>query len=173
MHTRSGIPLALSLALILSGPRRLDAQAAPNSAFAKLQTDSVAWQRVLVYVVSALSSELVRGAADKSAQPWRLRLPTDEPQQRLLESQLRTILRVRPVMADDSVIHTLEIGPLRIRGDTARVEVRVDETRRCSGTTRTTGFGWMTTVLVPRHPQQRFWGAAFSRSTYAGDRVSC
>lgn len=173
MTVRPRTRLAVALTLILNGPHRLEAQARPESAFVRLRSDSVAWQRVLGYLVSALSPELVRAAADASAQPWHLRVPPDDPQRNLLEAQLRTILRARPVASDDSVIHTLEVGPLSIVDDTARVQLRVDETRRCPGTTRTTGSGWMTTVLVPRHPQEKFWGAAFSRSTIVGDRVSC
>ena len=163
----------IALALMLGGAHRLDAQARPQSAFETLRSDSVAWQRVLAYVVSALSSDLVRAGADTSTQPWRVRAAPHEPQRHLLESQLRTILRARPVTSEDSVIRSVDLGPLSILNDTARVEVRVDETRRCSGTTRTTGSGWVTTVLVPRHPKEKFWGAAFSRSTIVGDRVSC
>jgi len=158
---------------MFGGAHRLDAQARPQSAFDRLRSDSVAWQRVLAYVVSALSSELVHAAADTSAQPWRLRVAPNEPQRHLLETQLRTILRARPVTSDDSVIHSLDVGPLSILNDTARAQVRVDETRRCPGATRTTGSGWGTTVLVPRHPQEKFWGAAFSRSTIVGDKAPC
>jgi len=171
--TRRWASLAIGIALTLGGAHRLAAQGRPESAFDRIRSDSVAWQRVLTYVVSALSSELVRGATETSAQPWRLRMPPNEPQRHLLEAQLHTILRSRPVTSDDSVIHSLDLGPLRIFKDTARVEVRVDEMRRCSGTTRTTGSGWATTVLVPRHPKEKFWGAPFSRNTNVGDRVSC
>jgi hypothetical protein len=73
----------------------------------------------------------------------------------------------------DTVVRSLEFGPLIIAGDTARVDVRFDETRKCPGTTRTTGFGWNTTVLVPREPRLKFWGAALARTTLAGDRVGC
>jgi hypothetical protein len=173
LAARRGACLATVLTLLLGAPQGLVAQAQPVSAFAALRTDSVAWQRVLTYVVSALSSELVGAAADTSAQPWHLRVPANEPQRNLLETQLRTILRARPVTSGDQIIHTLELGPLVIRDDTARVQVRVNETRRCPGTTRTTGSGWVTTVLVARHPQMKFWGAAFSRSTEVGDAVSC
>ena len=173
LATRRCAYLAIALALTLGAAPRLDAQDRPKSPFERLRSDSVAWQRVLAYVVSALSSELVRGAADTSAQPWRLRMPPNEPQRDLLESQLRTILRARPATSGDPVVHSLDLGPLSILNDTARVEVRVDETRPCSGTTRITGSGWATTVLVPRHPKEKFWGAAFSRVTTVGDRVSC
>jgi hypothetical protein len=173
LATRRRACLATVLTLMLGGSQGLIAQARPASTFARLQTDSVAWQRVLTYVVSELSSELVRAAADTSAQPWHLRIPVNEPQRNLLEAQLRAILRARPVASDDSVFRTLEVGALVIRGDTARVRVQVDETRRCPGTTRTTGWGWATTVLVPRISQGRFWGAARSRSKAVGDKASC
>jgi hypothetical protein len=173
LTTQRCASIAITLALALGGANRLDAQGRPDSPFERLRSDSVAWQRVLVYVVRAVSSELVRSATDTRAQPWVLRMPPSEPQRHLLEAQLRTILRARPVTSDDSVIHSLDLGPLSILNDTARVEVRVDETRRCSGTTRTTGSGWVTTVLVPRHPKEKFWGAALSHSTVVGDRVSC
>lgn len=164
---------AISAALTVSALAPLDAQARPRSPFERLGTDSVAWQRVLVYVVSAVSTDLVRTSVDPSAQPWDLQLPAGEPQRSLLEAQLRTILRARPIAAGDSVYRTLTLGPLVIRGDTARVHVSMNETRRCPGSARTAGSGWSTTVLVPREPKLRFWGAAFSRSTLAGERFGC
>ncbi|MGI8765934.1 MAG: hypothetical protein ACR2KM_05400 [Gemmatimonadaceae bacterium] len=127
----------------------------------------------MVHLLQSLSAELIRAAADTTAQPWHLRLPTDEPQRPTLEAQLWTILRARNPAIGDSVVHTLEIGPLSIHNDTARVQVNAYETRRCGGTTRTTGSGWTETVLVPRHPLAKYWGAAFSRSTLVGDRVPC
>jgi len=144
-----------------------------NKAFAKLATDSTAWQHVLAHVVGALSPQLVAGATDPAAQPWRLRLPSDDPQRQLLQAQLRTVLRAREAIPGDTVVRSLNFGPLLISNDTARVDVSFEETRKCPGTGRTTGFGWSTTVLVPRVPRYRFWGAAFSRATTHGDRVAC
>lgn len=139
---------------------------------ATLGTDSVAWQRVLVHVVSTLSPLIVRAAADPAPQPWDLRLPADERQRPLLESQLRRILRARPATAEDSVVYTLELGPLRVVGDTARVLMRTDVTGHCPGSTRVTGFGNEEEVLVPRAPPG-FWGAARSERVRHGDRVGC
>lgn len=173
MTIRRGARFAVAITMFVASSHPLAAQGRTGDAFAALGTDSVAWQRVLAYVVSAMSPGLVRAAADSSAQPWRLHLPAGEPQRTLLEAQLRRILRARPATSDDSVVHTLDVGALTILNDTARVKVSVGETRRCPGTTRTTGSGWTTTVLVRRHPQEQFWGAAFSRTTIAGDRVPC
>jgi hypothetical protein len=167
---RPGCTAAL---LMLPGGRQLHGQAVARDTFAAMRSDSAAWQRVLVYVVRALSPELVRAAADTAAQPWDVRLPPDDPQRQLLAAQLRAILRARAVTPADSVTHRLEIGALQIVNDTALVGVHMQETRRCPGTTRTTGFGWTDTVRVPRHPEQKFWGAAFSRVTLAADRVGC
>jgi hypothetical protein len=151
----------------------LQGQAVARDTFAAMRSDSVAWQRVLVYVIRALSPELVRAAADTAAQPWDFQLPPAEPQGQLLAAQLRLILRARPITPTDSVTHRLEIGALRIVNDTALVGVHMQETRRCPGTTRTTGSGWTDTVRVLRHPVQKLWGAAFSRGTLATDRVGC
>jgi hypothetical protein len=138
-----------------------------------LTTDSAAWQSFLVYVVGAVGPQLVRAGNDASAQPWRVEVSSQEPQRQLLETQLRTILRARDATPHDSVTRTLEIGRLNVSNDTARVDVSFEETRKCPGSARTTGFGWSTTVLVPREPRFRFWLAARSKSTLAGDRVSC
>ena len=162
-----------ALVLLLAGSRQSWGQTPARDAFAALRSDSVAWQRVLDYVIRALSPELVRAAADTAAQPWDLQLPPAEPQRQLLARQLRIILRARSITAADSVTHRLEIGALRIVNDTALVGVHMQETRRCPGTTRTTGFGWTDTVRVRRDPKQKFWGAAFSRMALAGDRVGC
>jgi hypothetical protein len=168
---RTGLKVALAVTLTV--PHIVHAQGRSDRVFDQFRTDSVAWQRVLAYVVSALSVQLVSASADTSAQPWNLHIAPSEPQRNLLKGQLRTILRSRVVTGNDPVFHTLDIGPLRVQGDTARVEIGMHETRRCPGTTRTTGSGWTTTVLVPRHPQQKSWGAAFSRTTSVGDKVSC
>lgn len=163
----------LLIVLLLVSSRQTWAQRAPrDDATTAMRSDSIAWQRILVYVVRALSVELVRAAADTAAQPWDVRLPVAEPQRRLLDAQLRTILRARPVDRADSVVHLLELGELRIVGDTALVAARFQETRRCPGSaTRTTGSGWSDTARVPRHPGS--WGVAFSRRAIVGDRVGC
>jgi hypothetical protein len=173
MTNRLPISLGIVLAVSLLGPRTLWAQQSASKTFAAFTTDSTAWQRVVVYVVGALSTQIVGSAADPSPQPWQLQLPSDDPQRSLLYTQLRTILRARQTMPADTLVRALEIGPLLISNDTARVEVRFQETRMCPGTGRTTGSGWSTTVLVPRDSREKVWGAAFSRSTLAGDRVGC
>jgi hypothetical protein len=166
--------ISLSIVLALSiGPTKMHAQETANNALAKLVTDSAAWQHVLAHVVGALSAQLVAGATDTAAQPWRLRLPPDDPQRQLLQAQLRTVLRAREPVPSDTVVRLLEFGPLLISNDTARVDVSFEETRKCPSTGRTTGFGWSTTVLVPRVPRFRFWGTAFSRATTHGDRMTC
>jgi hypothetical protein len=170
---RNPITLSIVLALLLVEPRTLRSQQTASNVFAALSTDSTAWQSVLVYVVGALSAQLVSGATDPTPQPWRLQLPADDPQRQLLQAQLRTVLRARQVMPADTLVRSLDVGPLIISNDTARVEVRFGETRKCPGSGRTTGSGWSTTVLVPREPRQKFWGAAFSRTTMVGDRVGC
>lgn len=166
--------LALAASACAGGSRTLAAQARRGRAIpADLTSDSVAWQRVLAHVAAELSAQLVRAAADPAPQPWTLQLPPDEPQRPVLEAQLRTLLRARPVTPDDSVVHALAVGPLLVDGDTARVRVRVSETRRCPGSPRTTGSSWTETVLVARHPSRGFWGAALSRGGVVGDDVGC
>jgi hypothetical protein len=170
MNRRAISSLALSLALI--GPRALSAQQPLNRAVEALSTDSAAWQSVLEYLVGALSHQLITSATDPAAQPWQLTLP-DDPQRSLLQTQLKTILRARQVMPADTLVHSIELGPLAITSDTARVQVHFTETRTCPGSSRTTGSGWSTTVLVPREPKLRTWGAARAGPTLAGDRVGC
>lgn len=167
------VSLSIALAAALLGPGIAQSQEPANTAFSALATDSTAWQRVLVHTIEALSSQLVGSAADAAAQPWRIQLPADDPQDQLLLTQLRTILRVRQPMPADSVVRSLEFGPLVVARDTARVEVRYGETRKCPGTGRTTGSGWATTVLVPRDPRLKLWGAARSGTTVGGDRLPC
>jgi len=169
---RRNISLSIIVALAL-GTTKVHAQKTANEAFAKLTTDSAAWQHVLSYVVGALSDQLVAGGTDPAAQPWQLRFPPDDPQRQLLQTQLRTVLRAREPRPADTLVRSLDFSPLLVSNDTARVEVSFEETRKCPGTGRTTGFGWSTTVLVPRVPRFRFWGAAFPRATTHGDRAAC
>lgn len=168
------ILICLSIALAISGvaPSTLRSQEGAASAVAALTTDSTAWQRVIVYVVERLSGQLVNSATDPTAQPWEIQLP-DDPQRALMQAQLRTILRARQTMPADTLLRSLELGSLVISNDTARVDVHFKETRKCPGSSRTTGFGWSTTVLVPRETRQKVWGTALSRVTQAGDRVGC
>lgn len=169
---RASLTLIVALSLMAAGLRPMEAQASQRTTPPEMSSDSTAWQRILVYVVGALSTQIVQAAADTAPQAWHLRLPSDEPQRRLLEMQLKTILRARPVTDSDAVIYTLDIGPLSIRNDTARVTVSVDVTRRCPGSTWTTGSGNVDDVFVPRAPQG-FWGAARSSRAIHGDRVGC
>jgi hypothetical protein len=154
-------------------PATARAQETAGQVFAAMRTDSTAWQHVLEYVVGALSVTLVSAAGDPTPQPWELQVPSDDPQRQLLLTQLRTILRARQTMPADTLVRSLKLGPLIVARDTARVDIDFEETRKCPGGTRTTGFGWMTTVLVSRDPRQKFWGQAFSRTTQHGDRVGC
>ncbi len=169
---RASRTLIVALSLIAAGLRPMEAQAAQRTTPPENSSDSTAWQRVLVYVVGALSTQIVQAAADTASQAWHLRLPSDEPQRRLLEMQLKTILRARPVTDSDAVIYTLDIGPISIHNDTARVTVSFDVTRRCPGSTRTTGFGNVDNVFIPRAPPG-FWGAARSSGVLHGDRAGC
>jgi hypothetical protein len=145
--------------LLLGGLASAAGAQPPPAALGALGTDSTAWQRVLVHVVSALSSHLVQAAADPAAQPWRIELPADEPQRALLEPQLRRIVRARPPADADSVVYALSLGPLRIVGDTARMQFRLSFTQQCVGSAQTTGWGNEEEILVPRAPAG-FWRAA-------------
>lgn len=169
---RVSITPIFALSLATAGLAPLEAHAAQRTTPPKMSTDPTAWQRVLVDVVGALGSQMVRPAADTFPQPWRLRLPTEEPQQRLLEQQRTTILRARPVTDSDAVSYTPEIEPINFRNDTARVRVSINVTRRCPGSTQTTGSGNVDDVLIPRTPQG-FWGAAQTSRALRGDRVGC
>jgi hypothetical protein len=137
-----------------------------------LATDSTAWQRVLVHVISSLSTQLVRSAADPSSQPYHIDLPANDPQRALLEVQLRSILRARPPADADTVVYSVSLGPLRIIGDTARVQFRTSVTKRCPASTRTTGWSNSEEVLVPRGPSGS-WGAARSARVLHGDSLGC
>lgn len=172
---RFRISLTLALLFATTGlviSSRVHAQAAPRSPLEALTTDSTAWQRVITHVVEMLSPQLVRTAVDSARQPWELQLPPEEPHRRLLEAQLRTVLRARLALEVDSIVYSLALGPLRVNGDTARVHVQTSVTRRCPGTTRTAGWGNTFDVLVPRD-QRGIWGAARPGLVQHGDRAGC
>ena len=167
-------PIVLGAALVATSlhATSVNAQERPGSLLGPFMSDSVAWQRILTYIVSSLSSHLVRTASDSSRQPWRISLPPDEPQRALLEAQLRTILRARPVAPQDTVVYELEIGPLAVANDTGRVRVRTDFASRCSGTTRSAGYGNVDRVYLVRHPPG-IWSIARTEGVLHGDRVGC
>jgi hypothetical protein len=170
--TSGPVRILASITAAMIVPVAAHAQELPKT-LAAFTTDSTAWQRVLVYTVERLSSVLLASAADPTTQPWRLEFPSDDPQEQLIRTQLRTLLRMRQAMPADTLVRSLEFGPLVISNDTARVDVRFSETRKCPASARTTGIGWSTTVLVPREPKQKFWGIAVSRTTMGGDRGPC
>src|ERR1043165_1917144 len=89
----------------LATPTVAQAQELPK-ALAALTTDSTSWQGVLLYAVEALSSVLVSSATDPPAQPWRLEFPSDDPQEQLIRTQLRTLLRMRQVMPADTMVRS-------------------------------------------------------------------
>jgi hypothetical protein len=159
------------LAFGLAFPRDAQAQVTPAWLEA-MATDSAAWQRVITTVVRSLSPQLVRAAGDPAPQAWELRLPSEDPQSRLLEAQLRTILRARSPNDSDSVTYALHLGPLRIDGNTARVEMQTDEVRRCPGSTATSGYSTTGDVLVPR-TENGTWGTARVGPVMHGDRFGC
>jgi len=164
---------AALLVMLAATSHQLHAQASPRATLTATQSDSIAWQRVLTYVVRALRTQLVRPAGDTAARAWDLHLPAADPQSHLLETQLRASLDARAINSTDVVRRRLDIGELRIVGDTAFVVVGFDETRRCPGTTRTTSRGWQTTVRVGRDSQPGGWGAAFPGPTLVGDSAGC
>ncbi len=169
---KRAISISVAVTLALAAPTFAHAQEAPK-AFVALTTDSSAWQSVLMYTVEALSSVLVSTATDPASQPWRLEFPSDDPQESLIRAQLRTILRMRQVMPADTLVRSLTFGKLVISGDTARVDLRYSETETCPGSSKTTGSSWSTTVLVPRDPKLKAWGAARAGITKGGDRLPC
>ena len=135
-------------------------------------SDSAAWERILIYVVSSLSTHLVRTAGDTARQPWRIVLPADAPQREMLEAKLRTILRARPVLEKDTEVYELEIKPLLIANDTGRVRVRTDFAQRCPGSGRSAGYGNIDHVYVVRRPPG-VWSIARSEGVSHGDRMPC
>ena len=143
-----------------------------NTLPATFASDSAAWQRILVYVVSSLSTHFVRTASDTTRQPWRISLPADAPQRSALESHLRTILRARPVEAEDSVVYEVELGPFVVANDTGRVRVRTDFAQRCPGDSRSAGYGNIDRVFLVRHPQG-LWSIARTEGVLHGDRLGC
>jgi len=169
---RRNVTISIAIALSFLTAERLQSQDPTKQAVAALASDSAAWQQVLEYTVRALAHEIVSTAADPTAQPWRLELP-DDPQKDLLTAQLRNVLHARQVMPADTLVRSLTLGPLVIANDTARVEVVFEQSRKCPGTGRSTGYGWTTTVFVPRVTEHKLWGTAFSRTTMVGDRVGC
>jgi hypothetical protein len=169
MFLSSARVLGLLMALAIGA----QAQTPARSPFAALATDSTAWQRVLTYIVSSLASNIVEASADSAPQPWTIRLPDAEPQRVLLERQLRTIFRARGPLPSDTVLRSLTVGPLVVVGDSGYVKVQFDLTQRCGGSARTTGYGNVDSVIVPRHSQMKAWGAARSAGILHGDRFGC
>lgn len=168
---RSRSVLVAALLAITFHTSSVNAQARPDALRASLRSDSTAWQRIIVYVVSHLSAHLVRTASDTARQPWRIALPPDAPQRRVLEAQLRTILRARPVLPEDTVAYELEIEPLIVVNDTGRVRVRTDFAQRCPGTSPSGGYSNVDRVYIVRHPLG--WSVARSEGVLHGDRFGC
>jgi len=164
--------LAAALLAISVTARGAESQDPSPKFLAAFASDSVAWERILVYVIGSLSTHLVRTADDPTPQPWRITLPPDEPQRTLLETRLRTLLRARPVLSEDTVVYELRIDPLTVTADTARTVVRTSFRQRCAGSNRTQGYENVDQVYIVRHPPG-FWGVALTAGVMHGDSLGC
>ena len=158
--------------VLLSGAGGVMGAYAQPAIPAALGSDSTAWQRVIVHVVGSLASQIVQAAADPMLQPWRIDIALDEPHRVLLVAQLSRILRARTPVDGDSIVYAITLGPLRISGDTARVLFHSSVTRRCAGSTATTGWGNQMEIFVPR-ALPGLWGAARSTVVVHGDLEGC
>ena len=144
-----------------------------NSASEILTPESRVWRPILEFVVSRVAGDIIRAANAPTEEAWSVTLPDSTPSWLRLHDHLMRILRARPVRADDDSFRELYVGPLRVTGDTARVELRTSFTRKCPGSTWVTGSGTNEEILLARFPAFGWGGRASSAGGLVGDRVPC
>jgi hypothetical protein len=155
--------------IVSSGTTR---EASAQSTSAAVVADSAAWRQLLTYVVKQLADDIVAAARDSSPRAWRIVMPDSTPLLRAFASHLRMVLRARDPMDGDTEVRELVIGPLRVSGDTIRLQTRTSYTRVCPDGVSTTGFGNVEEPYVYRVRGQ-FWSVARSDRVAHGDRLPC
>jgi hypothetical protein len=151
----------------------LRAQATANS---QQLPDSSVWRPILEYVVRSLSPYIARAATDTTLRPWNVRLPSSEAPWPMIENHFRSLLRARSVTNTDSIFYRLEVGPLSMVGDTARVNISIEQTKLCPGSGgRSGGYGNRDNVYVHRvmNGNLGWWSSARSDGIIHGDRFGC
>jgi hypothetical protein len=138
-----------------------------------LTPESRVWRPILEVVVSRVAGDIVRAANAPTEEAWIVTLPDSTPSWLRLRDHFMRMLRARPVSAEDESFRELYVGPLRITGDTARVELRTSFTRKCPGSTWVTGSGTNEDILLARFPTFGWGARASSASVLVGDRVPC
>lgn len=161
---------ALPCLLSLAGPRPATAQ----SDAAQSARDTTVWRPLLDFVVTRLATHIAAAATGAPQKPWRMTFPTSGAPWPMVEAHLRTALRARRATPADSGFHVLEIGELRVSGDTAKVRLITGFTERCAGGRRG-GYGNTEDVYVFRAGMMgvTFWSGARSDGVIHGDRFGC
>ncbi|MGH7460694.1 MAG: hypothetical protein ACREMA_06650 [Longimicrobiales bacterium] len=153
-----------SMAVAQTNPRGMILQSLP---------DTSAWRPLLDFVVTRLTQRLADSTADNRTNPWQLTLPSTLP--RGVANQLRIALRARDVTAQDAAYDVLELGPMDLAGDTARIRFVTGRTQRCPGTEQTTGYSnhevvYVTRVIIAGVPS---WSSAMAVDGVHGDGLPC
>jgi hypothetical protein len=155
----------------MSCARAASAQRTPNASDPPVLPDTSAWTPLLTGVVERLAPHVLRAATDGSAQPWRFTLPEDGLLWERVERHLRLILNARDVAASDSSYRRLEIGPLQLSGDSARVRLLVEVLWYCPPTDDTAGYRTSEILVSARLPAAgNRWGPARSMNVAHGDK---
>lgn len=168
---RTGVLLiAASCAAISSCvPRTLVAPAThPQDLF----PDTSAWKPILAYATDWIRP--VSGVRDVApTTPWIIELPSAEDPWPSVQATLSSNLAARAAVPSDSTYRMLRITPLRVRGDTAEVQLVTGRHRRCPEGSGTSGHENAQSISVVRvsTPTGPQWSAARSGMHAAGSYV--
>lgn len=149
-RVRRSAELILGFVAVAGPVRRGGAQVAPHIERAAA-SDSMLWQRVRDGAVQRLIDLKWPIKADSGLQPWIIRIAASEPIRSRLEARFTSLLHARPATADEPVVYTLELGPVRMLDDTAFVAMLTRASHACgNGTAARRGISDREYLRVPR-----------------------
>lgn len=168
------LPFLIVVCLTATTATAATAQNATDHSPASLPDTSV-WRPIIERIFESVTPFIARTATDTSIQVWLMRFPDSKPPWARLEKRLRAALRSRPPTAADSSYYELEVGPLVVTGDTARVKLRIGMTSLCPGSEHRGGYGNEEEIVTVKFKSAMlsFWSAARPRSILHGDSFGC
>jgi hypothetical protein len=105
-------------------------------------TDSIAISMLMSGVYRELGRDLAHAAVDTSANPWRIRLPTDDMPWKQFREHLLAALKVREPTERDSTVRVLTVEPIEVRTDTLVGSFYLGYRWRCGSEWKGNGTGY-------------------------------
>ena len=137
--------------------------------------DTSVWRPIVQHIFERVSYFIAGAATDSSIQVWSMTFPSEAGLWPRLHEHLQLALRSRMPTDADSSYYELEVGPLTISGDTARLKLHTGLMILCPGTERRGGYGNEEEIVIVKRRVAEFaaWRAVRPVPVEHGDRFGC